>query len=55
VSDFLGGYSTRGVSSTDYSDITNVDKINHKFSPLEFLHEVEIRKINIIPGTKYAY
>ena len=55
VSDFLGGYSNSGISSTDYADKSRVTIINHSISPIEFLDEVEINKINFIPGTKYAY
>ena len=55
VSNFLGGYSTSGVDFDDYSNINNIEVINHNFSPIEFLDEVEINKINFIPGTQYAY
>ena len=55
VSNFLGGYSTSGVDFDDYSNINNIGVINHNFSPIEFLDEVEINKINFIPGTQYAY
>ena len=55
VSDFLGGYSTSGVNQNDFADLSNVDFSNHNFSPIEFLDEVSINKINFIPGTQYAY
>ena len=55
VSDFLAGYSTSGISSSDISDKSGVNIINHSISPIEFLDEVEINKINFIPGTRYAY
>ena len=55
VSDFLGGYSTSGVNCDDYSDISSVNIFNHSISPIEFLNEVEIKYINFISGTKYAY
>ena len=55
VSDFLGGYSTSGVNPNKFSDISMVNIQNHDFSPIEFLNEVEIKKINFIPGTQYAF
>jgi len=58
VSDFLGGYSTSSILNNDGSIIVNVENIaikNHNFSPIEFLNEVEIKKIKLISGTRYAY
>ena len=55
VSDFLGGYSTSGVNPNKFSDISTVHIKNHEFSPIEFLNQVQIKKINFIPGTQYAY
>ena len=54
-SDFLGGYSTVGITNSNYSIIDGVSIKNHNYSPIEFLNEVKINKINFIPGTQYAY
>ena len=57
VSDFVGGYSTTGVNvnGNNYKDISTVEIKNHILSPIEFLDEVSINKINFIPGTQFAY
>ena len=59
VSDFESGYSKSYVnfySKSDYENsVENMDYITNATSPLTFADNVEIRNINFIYGTKYAY
>ena len=54
VSDFSSGYSTSTFGSIDYT-VDNIAVSNNFTTPFEFLNQVEIREMNFILYTKYAY
>ena len=54
VSDFSSGYSTSTFGSIDYT-VDNIAVSNNFTTPFEFLNQVEIKEMNFILYTKYAY
>ena len=59
ASDFESGYSTNAISfnnDNDYKNsVSNPGVVKKTDSPLTFADNVEIKSMNFIPGTKYAY
>ena len=55
INDFECGVSTSTVSSSDYTNLEPVSVKRNIESPFEFIEEAEIREINILLNTKYAY
>ena len=58
IFDFLSGYSTKSIPTTDspdYNDISQVTFVNNEKSPFEFLNEVEILQMENMFNYKYVY
>ena len=55
VSDFSTGYSTRTFDGNIYYSVDPIEVQNNYTTPFEFLNEVEIKELNFLLYTNYAY
>ena len=55
ISDFSSGYSTSTFGSNIYYSLDPISVQNNFTTPFEFLNEVEIKEINFLLYTNYAY
>ena len=52
---FYSGYSTNGISSSDYTSVGSTTVNNNLDCPFDFIDEVEINEMNFIDDTEYVY
>lgn len=55
IKDFQCRVLKTTVSSSDYANLDHVTILTHNETPLEFIEEAELIKIDILENTKYAY
>ena len=52
---FYSGYSTTGISSSDYTSVGSTAVNNNLQCPFDFVNEIEIEEMDFIDNTQYVY